>query len=194
MLRTHRSLEAYCTTLWWRWLVFFVFPCNGAPVEWNWQGKTEVLGVKPVPVPLCPPQIPYGLTPESNPCLHGERPATNCLRHGTAYRIRFLGRVLLLTHLYGRREKRGWISKELTQCCNVVTSSAARSSNPGRDSMIWMLGNTSHVRPSRTRSSPGQAWSMLPFKRKCWLYTRLTTQTRKPSECIFPSYNLIVLM
>jgi hypothetical protein len=41
---------------------FFVFPCNGAPVEWNWQGKTEVLGEKPVPVPLCPPQIPHGLT------------------------------------------------------------------------------------------------------------------------------------
>jgi hypothetical protein len=25
-------------------------------------GKTEELGEKPVPVPLCPPQIPYGLT------------------------------------------------------------------------------------------------------------------------------------
>jgi hypothetical protein len=31
-------------------------------VEWNWQGKTEVLGEKPGPVPLCPPQIPHGLT------------------------------------------------------------------------------------------------------------------------------------
>jgi hypothetical protein len=41
---------------------FCPFPCNGAPVEWNWQGKTEVLGEKPVPVPLCPPQIPHGLT------------------------------------------------------------------------------------------------------------------------------------
>jgi hypothetical protein len=62
MLRAHRSLEAYCATLWWRWLVlFFVSPCNGAPVEWNWQGKTEVLGENPVPVPLCPPQIPHGL-------------------------------------------------------------------------------------------------------------------------------------
>jgi hypothetical protein len=62
MLRTHRSLEAYCATLWWRLLVFFVFPCNGAPVEWDWQGKTEVLGEKPVLVPLCPTQIPHGLT------------------------------------------------------------------------------------------------------------------------------------
>jgi hypothetical protein len=27
-----------------------------------WQGKTEKLGEKPVPVPLCPPKIPHGLT------------------------------------------------------------------------------------------------------------------------------------
>jgi hypothetical protein len=27
-----------------------------------WRGKTEELGEKPVPVPLCPPQIPHGLT------------------------------------------------------------------------------------------------------------------------------------
>jgi len=33
-----------------------------ATVEWYWQGKTEELGEKPVPVPLCPPQIPHGLT------------------------------------------------------------------------------------------------------------------------------------
>jgi hypothetical protein len=31
-------------------------------VEWYWQGKTEELGEKPVPVPLCPPQIPHGYT------------------------------------------------------------------------------------------------------------------------------------
>ena len=58
MLRTYRSLEAYCATLWWIWSVFFSF----FRVEWNWQGKTEVLGEKPVPLPLCPPQIPHGLT------------------------------------------------------------------------------------------------------------------------------------
>jgi hypothetical protein len=33
-----------------------------ATVEWYRQGKTEELGEKPVPVPLCPPQIPHGLT------------------------------------------------------------------------------------------------------------------------------------
>jgi hypothetical protein len=36
---------------------FLLFHFNGEPVEWNWQGKTEVLGEKPVPVPLSPPQI-----------------------------------------------------------------------------------------------------------------------------------------
>jgi hypothetical protein len=40
----------------------FVFPCNGAQMEWKWQRKTEVLGEKPVPVPLCPIQIPHGRT------------------------------------------------------------------------------------------------------------------------------------
>jgi hypothetical protein len=38
------------------------FPSNGARVEQNWQGKTEVLGEKPVLLPLCPPQISHGLT------------------------------------------------------------------------------------------------------------------------------------
>ena len=41
---------------------FLIFPSNGAPVELNLQGKTEVLGEKPVSMPLCPPQIPHGLT------------------------------------------------------------------------------------------------------------------------------------
>jgi hypothetical protein len=41
------------------------------------RGKTEELGEKPVPVPLCPPQIPYGLTRARI------WPATNDLSHGT---------------------------------------------------------------------------------------------------------------
>jgi hypothetical protein len=32
--------------------------------RWNDDGKAERLGVKPVPVPPCPPQIPHGLTCE----------------------------------------------------------------------------------------------------------------------------------
>jgi hypothetical protein len=53
------AADAYCATPWWRWSVCSFY---GAPVEWNRQGKTEVLGEKPVPVPLCPPQMPQGLT------------------------------------------------------------------------------------------------------------------------------------
>jgi hypothetical protein len=60
------------------------FPSNGAQVEWNWQGRTEVLGEKPVPVPLCPPQIPHRLTLGSKSGLRGGRPAANRLSHGTA--------------------------------------------------------------------------------------------------------------
>jgi hypothetical protein len=33
-----------------------------ATIEWYWQGWTEYLGEKPIPVPLCPPQTPHGLT------------------------------------------------------------------------------------------------------------------------------------
>jgi hypothetical protein len=47
-------------------------------------GENRQLGEKPVPVPLCPPQISHGLDPGSNPGLCGERPATNRLSHGTA--------------------------------------------------------------------------------------------------------------
>jgi hypothetical protein len=52
-------------------LRFIVQPCDGNDsffrvMEHRWneidRGKTEVLGEKPVPVPLCPPQIPHGLT------------------------------------------------------------------------------------------------------------------------------------
>ena len=44
-------------------------------------GKTEVLGGKPVTIPLCPLKI---LT-ESNPNFYGDRQAINHLRLGTKY-------------------------------------------------------------------------------------------------------------
>jgi hypothetical protein len=47
-------------------------------------GENRQLGEKPVPMPLCPPQISHGLDLGSNPGLRGERPATNRLSHGTA--------------------------------------------------------------------------------------------------------------
>jgi hypothetical protein len=47
-------------------IIFCPFSSNGTPVEWNWQRKTEVVGEKPVSVPLCPPQIPHGLNRDRN--------------------------------------------------------------------------------------------------------------------------------
>jgi hypothetical protein len=51
-VRTHRSIKVYCATFVMkikRKIIsfFFIFPSNGTPVEWNWQGKTEVLGENP---------------------------------------------------------------------------------------------------------------------------------------------------
>jgi hypothetical protein len=64
MLRTHRSLEPYCAILWWRWKMirFSALQVMEHRMEWNWQGKTEVLGENPVPWSLCPPQFPHWLT------------------------------------------------------------------------------------------------------------------------------------
>jgi hypothetical protein len=46
-----------------------------ATVEWYWQGNTEELGEKPVPVPFCPPQTPHGLT-WREPAVRGRRLTT----------------------------------------------------------------------------------------------------------------------
>jgi hypothetical protein len=35
-------------------------------------------------VPLCPPQVPHGLSRALNPFIYGYRLATNHLRYGTA--------------------------------------------------------------------------------------------------------------
>jgi hypothetical protein len=49
MLRAHCSLEGLLCNPVIKMIFLFVFPSNGAPVEWNWQGKTEVLGWKTCP-------------------------------------------------------------------------------------------------------------------------------------------------
>jgi hypothetical protein len=64
---------------------FFTFPSNGAPMEWNWQGKTEVLGEKTCPSATLSTTNPTQTDPGSNPGLRGGRQATNRLSHGTAY-------------------------------------------------------------------------------------------------------------
>jgi hypothetical protein len=69
-----------------RWLIsFFIFPSNGAPVEWNWQGKTDVLGGKTCPSASLSTTNFTWTDPGSNPVLRGGRQATNRLSHGTAF-------------------------------------------------------------------------------------------------------------
>jgi hypothetical protein len=46
--------------------------------------ETEVMGEKPVSVPLGPPQMSRGLALGWNPGLRGERLSTDRLSHGTA--------------------------------------------------------------------------------------------------------------
>jgi hypothetical protein len=45
-------------------------------------GETEDVRERPVPVLLCPPQIPHG--PGRKPDSSGERKTTNLLSHGKA--------------------------------------------------------------------------------------------------------------
>jgi hypothetical protein len=65
-LRTHRSLKAYCATLWWRWRerwsVFLFFQVMEHRWNENDRGQPKYSGEKPVPAPLCPPQIPHWMT------------------------------------------------------------------------------------------------------------------------------------
>jgi hypothetical protein len=48
-------------------IIFVLFQIVEHQGNKNRQGKTEVLREKPVPVPLCPPQIPHGLTQDQSP-------------------------------------------------------------------------------------------------------------------------------
>jgi hypothetical protein len=60
--RTAISLEAYCATLWWRWLVVSFFRVMEHRCDEVDRGKPKYSGKKLAPVPLCLPQIPHGLT------------------------------------------------------------------------------------------------------------------------------------
>jgi len=47
----------------------------------------EKLGEKPVPVLLCPPQIPHRMPCGSNPHFFSEKPAINHLSYGMAHNM-----------------------------------------------------------------------------------------------------------
>jgi hypothetical protein len=78
---------------------FFVFPCNGALVELNWQRKTEVLGGKTCPSAILSTTNPTRTQPGSKPGLCGERPATNLLSHGTA-RMRCYKHICIISSMF----------------------------------------------------------------------------------------------
>jgi hypothetical protein len=53
-------------------------------VEWYWQGKTEKIRRKTFPSATLSATNSAWIDTDANPGLHGERPATNRLSHGTA--------------------------------------------------------------------------------------------------------------
>jgi hypothetical protein len=81
VLRTHRSLEAYCETLWWRWLIFSSFF-----LIMKLTGENQSTWGKTCPSATLSTTNPTWTDAGSNPGLRGERPATNRLSHGTALR------------------------------------------------------------------------------------------------------------
>ena len=56
---------------------------SGTLVEWHWQGETE----EPVPVPLCPPQIPYRPTSDRT-SASSIRPETNRPSYAVEFMLR----------------------------------------------------------------------------------------------------------
>jgi hypothetical protein len=77
-LQTHRSLEAYCITLWWRWWGVF---CFSSLMEHRWN---EIDRGETCPSATLSTTNPTWTDPGSNPGLRGKRPATNQLSHDTA--------------------------------------------------------------------------------------------------------------
>jgi hypothetical protein len=56
----------------------------GVPVEWYWQGTNKRVRRKPLPIVTLPTTSPTWTSLSMNTGLRGEKPATNCLSHGTA--------------------------------------------------------------------------------------------------------------
>jgi hypothetical protein len=112
------------------WL-FFRFLCNGTPVEWNWQGKTEVLGEKPVPVPLRPQLIPHGLA--------RDRTRASAVR---GRRLTAWAMLYDLQHASGLNKFRFPCIRDIAQGATSVTAlewSAAAEWGDGVGYLTWIL-------------------------------------------------------
>jgi hypothetical protein len=68
-----------------RSFLYQVFTISGAPVEWNWQGKTDNSEKNLSQCHFVHHKSRMDLTWDRTPGLRGERPATNRLSHGTAF-------------------------------------------------------------------------------------------------------------
>jgi len=78
----HHSVIVRSVTYCWNY-VASVIDGNGVLVEWLWQGKTEVFGDGPVPVPFWYTTNPTCTVLSFNPGLRSEKPTTNRLSHYT---------------------------------------------------------------------------------------------------------------
>jgi hypothetical protein len=156
MRRAHRSL----------WLIvqpcdqdddiLSVFPFNGAPVELIWQGKTAVLEEKPVPVPLCPPQIPHGSTRDgtrASPVWGRRLTAWAMARPNCIYYIRFNVRVCVIS----------------LQKIHICTSQDLRTTEFLHANRLRFIKKPITFLCARKQTRYNKGWLKIKEHRKTWL-------------------------